>query len=54
MTTKKDMSAPNWSRTYPRLQRNIAELRELGCEVVEPPDFDKPPSRRSAQPSRTL
>jgi hypothetical protein len=43
----KDMSGPNWARTYPRLQRNIAELREHGCEVTEPSDFDKPPARRS-------
>lgn len=44
--SSRDMSAANWARTYPRLMRNIEELRELDCQVVTPPDFDKPPSKR--------
>jgi len=44
----KDMTSPNWTRTYKRIQRNIAEIRELGCQVIEPPDFDKPPAQRVA------
>jgi hypothetical protein len=40
------MEPANWARTLPRLERNIAELEELGCRVVRPPDFQLPPSRR--------
>lgn len=47
----KDMSAPNWKRTYGRLLRNIAELRELGCEVTTPENFDKPPTKRAVVPA---
>lgn len=43
------MTAPNWQRTYERLQRNIAELRALDCQVIEPPNFELPPGRRYAQ-----
>jgi len=42
----RDMEPANWARTLPRLERNIAELRELGCQVTLPPDFRLPPSRR--------
>lgn len=44
----RDMSAPNWARTYPRLMRYVLELREHGCQVILPPNFDQPPSRRAA------
>ena len=40
------MSAPNWARTYPRLMRYVLELREHGCQVILPPNFDQPPTRR--------
>ena len=52
MTGERDMSAPNWARTLPRLQRNAAELREYGWEVNEPPNVETPPGRRQPTPSR--
>lgn len=42
----KDMTAPNWGRTYRRLMRLVAELREAGCEVRVPDQFEKPPAQR--------
>lgn len=47
--TPRDMTAPNWKRTLSRLRRNIQELREHDCQVVEPPNFDTPPDRRIAR-----
>lgn len=44
--TARDMTAANWKRTYTRLQRAIAELREHGCEVREPANFETAPSLR--------
>lgn len=45
----KDMSAPNWKRTWARLMRNVAELREQGAEIKLPDDFEKPPGQRNSR-----
>jgi hypothetical protein len=42
----KDMTAPNWARKVAQLRRHMDELRAHGVRVIEPPDFDVPPSRR--------
>lgn len=42
----RDMTAPNWARTHARLQRMIAELREHGCQVIEPAGFETAPELR--------
>jgi hypothetical protein len=42
------MSAPNWKRTLKRLRRLAAELRRHDVQVIEPPNFDLPPSKRYA------
>lgn len=43
----RDNRPANWARTYKRLERNIAELRALECEVITPPRFDVHPELRS-------
>jgi hypothetical protein len=40
------MTAANWARTYARLQRYILELREQGCQVLEPANFETAPALR--------
>jgi hypothetical protein len=47
--SKRDMTKPNWKRTLTRLRRNMAELRALDVQCIEPPNFDKPPAERYAQ-----
>jgi hypothetical protein len=46
---KRDMTRPNWARTAARLRKMAAELRAHDFQVIEPPNFDKPPAERYAQ-----
>jgi hypothetical protein len=45
----KDMTRPNWKRTSNRLRKMAETLKAYDFQVIEPPDFDKPPAERYAQ-----
>jgi hypothetical protein len=47
--TKRDMTKPNWKRTAASLRKMAAKLRANDFQVIEPPNFDKPPAERYAQ-----
>jgi hypothetical protein len=51
MTGSRDTRPANWAKTVVRLRRAMAELRQYGCEVIEPEGLDIPPHRRIAKPS---
>jgi hypothetical protein len=40
------MTSANWARTVRMLRRLMARLREHDVQVIEPPNFDTPPSMR--------
>lgn len=45
------MRSASWARTAARLRRNAEELKSYDFEVVEPPNFEVPPHRRTGRPS---
>jgi len=45
----RDMTKPNWTRTAAKLRKMATELRANDFQVIEPPNFDKPPAERYAQ-----
>lgn len=47
MGRKGDMRQATWTRRYRKWQRWIAELRDQGCDVTEPPNFDRHPDFRT-------
>lgn len=53
MPGTRDMTVPNWKRSVNKARRLIAELREIDqdIQVIEPPNFETPPSRRIANTS---
>lgn len=51
MGSPRDNRPANWAKTVKRLRRAMTELREQGCEVVEPVGFETPPHLRIAKPS---